>query len=138
VSRLWEFVLERAQAARTGQYGVRDPHDADTLMAVLAEHQPVSAGCHACAGCGFTAEGNARTPMVDFCPTLRALAWRWHNHPSWRRHWALDAAPHLETWPPELNCFCGGGAIAHRRGERRHCRPSRWERKHAAELTGAS
>lgn len=129
MSRLWEFLLARAEAARTGQYVVADQHEADALMAVLAEHMAISTEDPACRGCGFTAEGQPRVPMVDFCPTLRALAWRWQNHPEWRKHWMLNAAPYLSTWPPSENCFCGGGAQPHRRGARRHCRPSRWERK---------
>lgn len=143
MSKLWEFLLARAEAARTGQYTARDPHLADALMAVLAEHHARDDRDLACTGCGFTADGTPRTPMVDQCPTLRALAWAHFNHPEWRVHWTLDAQPYLTTWPPSENCFCGGAddrrnVLAHRRGTRRHCRLSKWEREHAPQHAGVS
>jgi hypothetical protein len=131
--KIWTFLLDRAIAAREGFYGPRDPYLADSIMAVLDVHNVRSEEDLSCRGCGFTADGAPSAPTVDDCPTLRALAWMCHNHPDWRRHWLLDAKDFLETWPPELNCFCGGARRAHRRGTARHCRPSRatrrWEQR---------
>lgn len=135
MSRLWEFLLERAQALRDGQYVAQDRRLADALMAVLAEHTARDDRDLSCAGCGFGPDGMPRTPLVDQCPTLRALAWAHFSHPNWRKHWSLEAAPYLTTWPPSENCYCGGpeeSRFAHRRGTRRHCRLSKWEREHAA------
>lgn len=133
MSKLWEFLLARAEAARAGQYTTRDPHLADSLMAVLAVHSARDDQDPSCAGCGFDVEGTPRVSLVDQCPTLRALAWAHFSHPEWRKHWTLDAAPYLTTWPPSENCYCGGPEeiYAHRRGTRRHCRLPKWEREHA-------
>ncbi|HET9144100.1 hypothetical protein [Actinophytocola sp.] len=131
MSRLWHFLSDRAEAARTGQYTARDPHLADAIMAVLAEHTTRDDRDLSCVGCGFGPDGMPRTAMLDHCPTLRALAWAHFNHPQWRSHWALDAQPYLTTWPPSENCFCGGAQRAHWRGTRRQCRLTRWEREHA-------
>lgn len=140
MSRLWEFLLARAEATRTGQYTMRDPHQADALMAVLAQHTANSAEQPWCRGCGLDYIGEPCTPLVDQCPTLRALAWAYFGHPDWRKHWTLDAAPYLTTWPPSENCYCGGpdeDLTAHRRGTRRHCRLTKWEREHAAQNVSA-
>lgn len=132
MSRLWIFLLDRAAE-------VADAREEDALRAVLAEHMPRSPEGGSCTGCGTsTVLANGyhvpRTLDVDNCPTLRALAWRWCDHPSWSRAWGLPLGMPVRTWPPSENCFCGGGADPHRRGVRRHCRPSRWERRHATEL----
>lgn len=128
--RLWMFLLDRATELRDH---ITTRTDADAIMAALAVHTARSNEDQSCAGCGFDADGQPLAPMLDHCLTLRALAWRWHLRPEWRKHWMLDAEPYLTTWPPSENCYCGGPeeVFAHRRGTRRHCRIPKWEREHA-------
>lgn len=129
--KLWSWLREQWAAMPPGP-------EADVVAALLAEHIGRSPDDESCAGCGFsTALANGylvpRTMTLDACPTLRALAWRWHDQPGWRREWALPLGVPVTSWPPSENCYCQGTAGAHRRGTRRRCRPSRatrrWEQR---------
>lgn len=123
-SRLWQFLLDRATEAREGQY-FRDLGLSDLVLATLAVHNEHDANDTSCAGCGLTSEGEPVAAHLDQCSTLRALAWKWNNHPMWRPHWELEPQPYLATWPAGQNCFCGRrtGGTPHRRGTGPRCRP---------------
>lgn len=112
--KLWEFVRDRAVEVQP-----TDPHLADAVMAVLSVH---NGSDHGCDGCGRTREGTPMVSILDDCPTLRALAWKWADHPDWRKHWAVPTARWLVTWPATMNCFCHDrDGHPHRVGTGRHC-----------------
>jgi hypothetical protein len=126
---VWSFLSERAAELGGAEAGA--------LRAVLAEHAPRDEYDTSCAGCGYVAILRNGSPIprasaLDFCPTLRALAWRWHEHRDWRHQWTLPHDVPLDEWPPGENCFCAKGEVLpHRRGTRRRCRPRRAERREA-------
>ena len=56
---------------------------------ILAEHREEGRGDHrGCAGCGWAAGDEVRLNEVEECPTLRALASVYADHPDYRQGWA--------------------------------------------------
>lgn len=99
--------------------------DIDALMVVLDAHRPQrEGGGDACVGCGLDIIGDWRAGDIDDCPTLHALAWRWHRHADWQTRWTVPTSVPVTTWPPSENCYCGGPGelYAHRHGTGHYCR----------------
>ena len=57
--------------------------------AILAEHREEGRGDHrGCAGCGWASGDEVRLNEVEECPTLRALASVYADHPDYDQGWA--------------------------------------------------
>lgn len=55
------------------------------------EPDPTTIADRACLGCGLNSREDARTEDIDRCPTLRALAIPWSDHPDYDPAWAPHA-----------------------------------------------
>jgi uncharacterized protein DUF6221 len=72
------------------------------VEALLREHRPLSADYpsqqslltqpDACAGCGLGPHGDLVTVRMEDCPSLRAVARIWADHPDYDRRWSTPAS----------------------------------------------
>lgn len=71
---------------------VIEPRDEvlDDVAAVSAILEVHTGDSRSCVGCGLDYIGDWVIDDQDRCPVLRALAWRWHRHPSWQARWEPD------------------------------------------------
>ncbi|WP_017602307.1 DUF6221 family protein [Nocardiopsis lucentensis] len=70
--------------------GRRVLREVKAKRAILAEHSEEGRGDHrGCNGCGWCPGDEVRRNDIDECPTLRALASVYADHPDYDQTWAL-------------------------------------------------
>ena len=84
--------LDDASGAGWGDYPARVLREVAAKRAILAEHSPTSypyddeVGDESCTGCGLGGDEEYRE-TINTCPTLRALASVYSDHPDYREEW---------------------------------------------------